>query len=142
MRLILILTIFTLGCASTSKSISASKGNEDVLILSTLLQEHLKKTDGRSANLDELTFKDSSSRIIKNFEAIEIVPEGRYMVVYYRFSKFRNSKSLILNDKEKSLMSKLKWKKKKLKSEYDGEIRFDYPEKFYHLKGIFLYNQA
>jgi hypothetical protein len=133
MRLLLItLIIFVVGCASTSVTNIASQDNEDVLILTLLIQNHLRKTDGRDINLTDLIKKDNLSRISNSFKTLTQELKG-HISVYYKFSESRNSKGIELSDKEKELTKNLRWTEKRLKNQYDGEIQIDYGERFYRL---------
>ncbi len=65
------MTIFIFGCTTSSKLTTnnpIAEKNKDVLILSTLIQEHLMKTDRREFNLNKLYQNDTLKRISNNFE--------------------------------------------------------------------------
>ena len=133
MRLLLLALILCLaGCASTSVANIASQGDEDVLILTLLIQDYLSKTDGRDINLTDLIKKDSLSRIQNSFKTLTQELKG-HISVYYTFSESRNSKGIKLSDKEKELTKHLRWTEKRSKNQYDGEIQIDYGERFYRL---------
>jgi hypothetical protein len=138
MRILIILTIFIGGCASTSVTNTVSENNNDVLILSLLVQDHLRKTDVRDINLAELLQTDTLKRISNNFEKLELKSKGGYISVYYKFSESRDSKGIKLSDKEKEQTNYFKWKERDLKNQYDGEIRLDYGERFYRVKRIIV----
>jgi hypothetical protein len=137
-HLILILTILTFGCRTTTKvaTIPISENNKDVLILATLISDHLKRTNARTLDLSELVQKDTLKRIINNFEKIELKPRGGYISVYYKFSKTRDDSKIQLTDREKKLW--LKWASGNFDGQYNGEIRLAYGERFYHLKKIIV----
>ena len=137
--LILTLIIFVGGgCASTSVTNTVSQDNKDVLILSILVQDHLRKTNGRSVNLTELIKKDTLDRISYSFKTVELESKGGHLSLYYQFSESRNSKEIGLSDKEKELAKNFRWTEKELKNQYDGEIQFDYGERFYRLIRIIV----
>ena len=73
---------------------------------------------------------------------MEVILKGGHIAVFYRFSKLRDTKTVMLTDNEKMLMNRLRWKEKKMKNQYDGEIRFEYPERFYYLKTIIIKKQT
>src|SRR5689334_10268845 len=129
MRILIILTIFIGACASTSVTSTVSENNSDVLILSILVQDHLRKNDGRDINLAELLQTDTLKRISNSFEKVELKSKGGYISVYYKFSESRDSKGIKLSDKEKELTNYFRWTERDLKNQYDGEIRFDYGER-------------
>ena len=99
----LTLIIFIGGCASTSATTNVSPDNQDLLILSILVQDHLRKTNGRSIDLTELVKKDSLNRISNSFKTVELKPKGGHISVYYNFSESRDSKGIKVTDKEDEL---------------------------------------
>jgi hypothetical protein len=138
MRILIILSILISGCASTSLSSTVSQNNNDVLVLALLLQDHLRKTDRRDISLAELTKKDTLQRISKNFDTIDLKLKGGHISVYYKFSESRDSNEIELTDKENELTKNFKWTEKELKGNSDGEIQFDYAERFYRLVKIIV----
>lgn len=139
-RILIILTIFIIGCGTVSKVTTTSaivENNRDVLILSNLIQDYLKRTDGRVINIDELMQNDTLGRISNNFEKTELINHASYISVYYKRSKSRGNK-IELTNKEREMLNWMKWKEKKLSGQYDGEIRFDFGERFYHVKKIIV----
>lgn len=128
-----LLFVFIGACASTSMPQTVSTDNNDVLILSLLIQDHLRTVNERSVSLTELLKKDSLSRISNSFETVELKFKGGHISVYYNFSQSRDSKGIILSDQEKELTGHFRWAEKDLKSQYDGEIRLDYGERFYRV---------
>lgn len=137
-RLILILTILLFGCRTTTsaQTILISENNKDVLILATLISDHLKRTNARTLNLDELVQSDTLHRITNNFEKLELKPRGGYISVYYKVTKTRDNQNIQLTDREKKLW--VKWATGNLDGQYSGEIRLAYGERFYHLKKIIV----
>ncbi len=138
MRMLIVLSILISGCASTSVSRTDSLDNDDVLILSLVVQDHLRKTDARDISLTELIEKDTLHRISKSFEAVDIKLKGGHISVYYKFSASRDSKGIELTDKEKEREKYFRWTEKELKNQSDGEIQFDYGERFYRLIKIIV----
>jgi len=139
-QLILILTILTIGCGTTTKvaTTPVSDNNKDVLILATLIRDHLKQTNARTINLNELVQKDTLKRIANNFEKVELVARGGYISVYYKFNKSRDKSKIQLTDKEKEIISGAKWATANFDGQYNGEIRLEYGERFFHLKKIII----
>jgi hypothetical protein len=139
-KLLFSLAIFTIGCGTTSTVTSPNpiaEDNKDVLILATLIQDHLMRTNGREINLSELIQNDTLKRISNNFEKVELKTRGGYISVYYKFSKTRNNK-IELTNKEKEMLNSNKCIAKDLSEQYDGEIQFAYGEKFYHIKKLIV----
>lgn len=139
-NILIILTVFLFGCASTSKITAINltrENNKDVFILGTLLQDHLRRTENRNLNLDELVQNDTLKRITNNFEKLELKYRGGYISVYFVFSKTRNNK-IELTEREQELLSYRKFLIKEIDEPYDGEIRLEYGERFYHLKKMVL----
>ena len=84
--MLLILTIFPLGCVTTSKitiTNPIAEKNKDVLILASLIHGHLKSTNERGFNLNDLAQNDTLRRISNNFERAELKTRGGYISVYY-----------------------------------------------------------
>jgi len=137
-RTFTILTFFLLGCGGTSKTTTTSliaEKNKDVLILSSLIRDHLRRTKERDLNLNELVQNDSLRRISNNFESIELKYRGGYISVYYKFSRSRNNK-IELTGKEREMLNRTGWASRDLAGQYDGEIRLNYGERFYNIKKI------
>jgi hypothetical protein len=138
-RILILLTIFITGCATTSKLNSpVAENNKDVLILSTLIHDHLRRTMGQEFNLNELLQNDSLKRIINNFERIELKERRTGISVYYKFSTSRDNTKIELTDKEKEMLRWKIWVEKEINKPYDGEIQFAFPEKLYHFVKIIV----
>jgi len=138
MRKLIILTIFISVLISYSITGTAQQNNNDILILSILIQDHLRKTKGRDINLVELLKEDTLNRISNRFEKVELKSKGGHISVYFKLSKSRDSKGIELSYKEKERTDYFRWKKKELKNQYDGEIQYDYGERFYRLIKIII----
>ena len=137
---IIISTSFLLGCGTTSNITTTNliaEENKDVLILSSLIRDYLRQTNGRDINLNELIQKDTLQRISNNFEKIELKSHGGYISVSYKLSASRNNK-VELTDKEREMLNGISWAAKGSTVQYDGDIRFDYGERFYHIKKIIV----
>jgi len=115
---------------------SISENNRDILILATLISDHLKRTNARTLNLNELVYNDTLKRVINSFEKIELKPRGGYISVYYKLAKTRDNHNIQLTDREKKLW--VKWTTGNIDEQYNGEIRLAYGERFYHLKKIII----
>ncbi|MDO1451939.1 hypothetical protein Q0590_37065 [Rhodocytophaga aerolata] len=131
------------GCVSPSKVNSyhtISNVNKDVFILSSLIQDYLRKTKGRGRDLDlnELIERDTSRRIPNNFEKIELISRGGHIAVKFKFLGSRNQRTVELADQEKAKAEKLKWIIKDSKEQYDGEIQFEYGERFHIIRKIII----
>lgn len=136
-RTLILVTILLIGCRSASRMRHANliaEKNKDVFILSTLIRDHLKRTDGRELNLDELLKNDTLNRIRNNFDSLDLIPRGGYIQVHYKFSKSRDCSKIVLTDAELRLMNALIWKDKPMSEGFDGEIHFAYGERFYHIE--------
>jgi len=139
LRKLILLAIFLEGCITSSRVDnvkSISENNKDVYILSILICDYLRSTHGRAFNIDKLVQIDTLKRISNNFEKIELIPKGGYIAVYYKFSSLRENNKIILNNKEYEGINKLRWIEKEKNKLYDGEIQFDYGERFYRIKKI------
>ena len=142
-RLLIILIIIVGGCKTSSElktEINFSESNKDVFILSTLIQDHLRKTNARTLDLNEIIKNDSLHRISHNFENIKLEPRGGYISVYYNYSDSRDF-NIKLNRQEQENIKMIRWKDKKLKEPYDGEIQFEYGERGFYIRKIILENK-
>ncbi len=101
-----------------------------------LIRDHLSVTNGRDFGLDELLQADTLKRISKNFDLIVLKTRGGYISVYYRFSNLRNQEGIELTGEEKELLLRNNWYEKQVNDQYDGEIRFEYGERFYRIKKL------
>ncbi len=140
-RSLIILTIFLLGCSTPSRLLTTNpiaNNNKDVFILSTLVGDHLRQTNGREFSLFELHKNDSLKRISNNFDLIEMKAKGGYISIYFKFSKSRDESEIELSDQEKEMLVRNNWTEKRFDENYDGEIRFDYGERFYRIKRLAL----
>jgi hypothetical protein len=121
--------------------------NKDVVLLSYLIRDYMRKTGSTSFTLSDIAKKDTSGQITKNFSRLEVanwpnVWSGGY-AVYFKFSDVRNKDSVKLMPYE-GILRKVKTKEKigrndaQLALKYDGEIHFYYPERGYHIAGILV----
>jgi hypothetical protein len=139
-QLVILLTVFMIASGTTSKveTDHLSESNKDVFILAILIQDHLRKTDKRDFDLKELVRNDSLNRIGNSFEETDVTPRGGYISVRYKFSVLRDVSKIVLTDNEKERIRKMRWKAKSLDEGYDGEIRLEYPERFYFIKKLIV----
>lgn len=78
---------------------------------------------------------DTLQRISNSFEKVELKYRGGYISVYYHHSETRNDK-IELTESERTMLS---WKKvvsTNLDGLFDGEIQFEYGERFYRIKKV------
>lgn len=137
---LIILTIFIAACGTTSqiKTINPiAEENKDVLILSNLIREHLIRTNEIELNLSELVQNDTLNRITNSFEKVELKYRGGYISLYYKHSKNRNDK-IELTDSERIMLTWKKVSSKNLDGLFDGEIQFEYGERFYRIKKVII----
>lgn len=125
-------------CSSSFAADAVPEKNKDVLILALLIQDYWLKTEASEINLSELVKTDTLNRISTSFERIELKHKAGYISVYYKFSKLRSSKEIDLSDKEKEWTKPIRWKEKELKNQYDGEIQFNYGERFYNIHKVIV----
>jgi hypothetical protein len=93
--------ILCIGCRATSKTIRNSvivEDNKDVVVLSYLIRDHMRKTHNTSFTLSDIVKNDTLGRVPKNFARLEIgdwpnVWRGGY-AVYFKFSDGRNKDSV------------------------------------------------
>jgi len=146
-RLIFIIIIFIGGCDTTSKVNTiniVSEDNKDVFILSSLIRDYLQ--DARNTgikyqedlNLEKLVQYDSLRRISNYFEKIELKYQKGHISVYYQFSDSTGNKNIELTDKEIAEIQYVKWKVHDSIEQYDGEIQFNFGERFYRISKIII----
>jgi hypothetical protein len=143
MRILIILAVFIVGCSTTSRISTADKTREDlrdVFVLTILARDYLKKTDGRDFNLDKLFEYDSLGRISNNFERIEQISRGGHIAIQYKFSKKRDFK-IEFTENEKQMKEIWTVIEKKNIGDFDGEIQFEYGERFYNFRKIIVKKQ-
>jgi hypothetical protein len=138
LKIIIILAFFTVGCKTYSQVNTLAENNKDVLILSLLIQDHFRNKNDQDFNLKDIVQYDTLRRISNNFKTIELKRHGGYIAVYYKYSDIRDVKKIELNDKEREMINNLKWIVKDLKNQDDGEIQFDYGERFYSIRKIII----
>lgn len=149
-RVIPYILILCIGCRTASKTVQIRvivEDNKDVVLLSYLIRDYMRKTDSTSFTLSDIVKNDTLGRITKNFSRLEVanwpdVWRGGY-VVYFKFSDERNKNSVKLIQYE-GIPLKVKTKKKigrndaQLAIKFDGEIHFYYPERHYHIAEILV----
>jgi hypothetical protein len=140
--------LFATACRNSAKTMKVqamAEKNKDVIVLSYLIRDHLRKTHNTNFTIEDILKKDTLRRISGNFSALKVGSWSNPLIggisVYYRFSNKRNADSIQLNTDE-LLPWKLKEKKligknaAELSGKFDGEIRFNYPERHYFLNKI------
>jgi len=137
------MTVLIEGCTTTSKISTADKTREDlrdVFVLTILVRDYLRNTDGRDFNLDKLIEYDSLGRILNNFERIEQISRGGHIALQYKFSKTRDFK-IEFTENEKQMKEIWRVIEKKNIGDFDGEIQFEYGERFYNFRKIIIKKQ-
>jgi hypothetical protein len=149
-RILLLLAILCTGCISASKTArmeAIAEDNKDVVVLSYLIRDHLRKTNDDHFSLADIVKGDTLGRIKNNFTALEIgslpgIWIGGY-IVYFKFAEGRNKQDIQLKSHER-IPWKVTTKKEigqsdaQIARHYDGEIHFYYQERFYHIKAIIV----
>ena len=144
-RILIIMAVFIEGCTMTSRISTAEKTREDlrdVFILTILARDYLRSaymrsTEGQDFNLDKLIEYDSLGRISKNFERIKQINRGGHIAIQYKFSKKRDYK-IEFTENEKQMKENWKVIEKKNIGDFDGEIQFEYGERFYNFRKIII----
>lgn len=139
-RILIIISLFIGGCSTASRISTADKTREDlrdVFVLTLLAQDYLRNTDGRDFNLEKLLENDSLGRISKNFESIKQISRGGHIAIQYKFSKNRDSK-IEFTENEKQMKEIWRVIERKNVGDFDGEIQFEYGERFYNFRKIII----
>jgi hypothetical protein len=140
MRTLTILAIFIVGCSTTSRIYTADKTQEDlrdIFILTILVRDYLRNTEGQNFDLEKLIENDSLGRISTNFEKIEQIFRGGHIAIQYKFSEKRNYK-IEFTENEKEVKEMWRVIEKKNIDDFDGEIQFEYGERFYNFRKIII----
>jgi hypothetical protein len=149
-RLIPFIIILCLGCRTASKTAQMNaigENNRDVVAFSYLIRDYIRQTNNTDFSISDIIKYDNLGRVTNNFSRLEVanwpdVVHGGY-VVYFKFSDNRNKDSVKLTESQ-TIPRKIKTKEKigrndeQLSKNYDGEIHFYYPERFYHIAEIIL----
>jgi hypothetical protein len=149
-RVIPFALIIFIGCRTASKTAqmrSITEDNKDVVALSYLIRDYMRKTDSTRFTLADIVKNDTLGRITKNFSRLEVSNwtnpwRGGY-AVYFKFADGRNKDSVNLTQYER-IPWKVKMKKEigrndtQLGENFDGEIHFYYPERHYHITEIIV----
>ncbi len=135
-RILLLGILLLISCKSSlnQKKVSINKDYKDVFLLAVLIQADLQTTNERKIDIAKLVKNDK--RLRNSFEKVELKPKGGYIAVYYTFSNSRDNEKIELSEEEKRLINVRKWISKKTEGLYDGEILFEYGERFYHRRKI------
>ncbi|MFH0898414.1 MAG: hypothetical protein V1855_02455 [bacterium] len=149
-RVIPFILILLIGCRTASKTAqmrSIAEDNKDVVVLSYLIRDYMRKTDSTSFTLADILKNDTLGRITKNFSRLEVSNWSNSLIggyaVYFKFSDDRNKDSVKLMQYER-IPWKVKVKKEIGRNDtqraknFDGEIHFYYPERFYHITEIII----
>jgi glutamate dehydrogenase/leucine dehydrogenase len=115
--------------------------NRDVLILSALIQDHFKQSNTTDFDLNEIIEKDTLRRIQNNFEKTELKLHGGYISVFYKRTR-RDNVKIELTENEQERFKLIRVTQGDISGPYDGEIRFDFGERFYRVKEIQLNKDA
>lgn len=141
--ILLIMVVLIEGCATTSRISTADKTREDlrdIFVLTILVRDYLRNTDGRDFNLEKLMEYDSLDRISNNFEEIKQTLRGGHISIQYKFSKKRDYR-IEFTENEKQMKETWRVIEKNNIGDFDGEIQFEYSEKFYNFRKIIIKKQ-
>lgn len=149
-RFIPFLLILLLSCSTATKKaqmISIAEDNKDVVVLSYMIRDYMRKTNSINFTLADIIKNDTLGRIAKNFSSIEVSSwpnlwRGGY-AVYFKFADGRDKDSIMLKQFERipwkvKMQEKIGRNEIQLAKNYDGEIHFYYQERFYHIREIIL----
>jgi hypothetical protein len=141
---ILILMIVLIeGCTMTSRLSTVDKTREDlrdVFVLTIIVRDYLRNTDGRDFNLEKLVEYDSLGRISNNFEEIKQTLRGGHIAIQYKFSEKRDFR-IEFTENEKQMKEDWRVIEKNNMGDFDGEIQFEYGERFYNFRKIIVKKQ-
>lgn len=141
--ILILVFVFIEGCAETPRLGDAFKTRNDlrdVFVLTILVQDYYRTSSGQDFDIGNLFHCDSLSRILNNFEEIQQTFRGGHIAIQYRFSKKRDPR---IEFTEYESRKKENWKviKRNMPGDFDGEIQFEYGERFYNFKKIIVYGK-
>lgn len=144
---VLIVCAACMTASKTAQTNKISEENKDLVALSYLIRDYMRETKNVNFTLSDIFKFDTLSKVTQNFSSLEVanwsnVWRGGY-AVYFKFSKNRNKDSVELKDTEKipwkmTLQENIGKSEAQLAANYDGEIHFYYPERFYHIVEIIV----
>jgi hypothetical protein len=148
LRLIPFLLLLCLGCKSaekTAQKTAIASENKDVVAFAYLIRDYMRQTRNDHFSFSDIVKYDTLGRVTSNFSSLEVGSwpdwwRGGY-VVYFKFSDKRNKDMIALKSSEVipwkvNTEEKIGRSDAQLSMNYDGEIRFYYPERVYHIVGI------
>lgn len=117
-RVLPFILVLCIGCRTSSKTAQMqiiAEDNKDVVVLSYLIRDYMRKTRSTNFTLADIVKYDTLGRITKNFSRLEVTNwpnlwAGGY-AVYFKFADRRNKDSLALTKYER-IPWKVKMKKK------------------------------
>jgi len=112
--------------------------NRDAFLLALMVRDHLKETDALIAGLATILQRDSTGRITTCFEKTDLKSKKGHISLYFKFSSLRDEKAIQLTAEEKKLLGWMRYQENKSLEDYDGEIQFDYGERFYRIRKIIV----
>lgn len=141
--IMILMFVFIEGCANTSKISAAYKTREDlrdVFVLTIQVQDFFRNSSGQDFAIENLFAGDSLSRISNNFEEIKQISRGGHIAIQFKFSKKRDPK---IEFTEYQGQMKENWRviERKNADNFDGEIQFEYGERFYNFRKIIVYKK-
>ena len=142
-RILLLGILLLISCKSSlnQKGVIINREDyKDVFLLAVLIEADLQATNEREIDITKLVKNDK--RIRNSFEKVELKPKGGHISVYYTLSNTRDNEKIELSEEEKGLIHMRKWISKKKEGLYDGEIQFEYGERFYHRRKIILFTKS
>src|SRR4051812_35640408 len=97
----ILILILAVGCRVPSQedTVKVAANNKDVFILSALIQNHFRNTNGEIPDFKDLTLTDTA-HILSGFEKIKTIYHGGHISVYYTLSKSRDNQKVKLSDQE------------------------------------------
>ena len=138
------LIFLLVGCTVSSrveKNKLISIKNQDVYILSQIIQREFQTKAGRNISISEIYKLDTLKRIQNRFEKVELKLKGGFISVKFKYSDSNISINNKLIGDGNVDINQIKWVLSKKVDEYDGEIRFDYGERDYRIKKIIICNR-
>lgn len=131
------LLLLVTGCSVAQKKAATSPltDNKNVLVLAILVNNYLKENDARSVDLPTLLLRDTVGRIQQNFEKLVLKSDKGHISAYFKFSSNR-VENILLDEKEKEMLGRMRYAVKEMAGEYDGEIQFAFGERFYRIMSI------
>ena len=130
----------TFSCGISNKiDITKNENFNDVIILSSIVQKEFLNYRNTSINIIDIEKKDSLDRISNHFSSINIESKRNGYCLTYK--RIKNDSVTQLTNEELDFAKHIKFIEKTKTTNFECEIWFEFPERFYRIKKIIIYKK-